>query len=143
MTQFTAPLNVGGLDSDDRTGQAYLVQQTTLTSQHNAANPAKFLLPNGANVIEYRVGVETPFAAGALVTAQRVQTYVGATANLVSEIAVSASGQYNMLRTPTAGGNHSVLRNVSATISTFVSTKALASAATLGQGMLTVHYLVP
>ena len=96
-----------------------------------------FNLPTGANITDILVDVEAPFAAGALVTAQRVSIGVGGT--LITEIGVSASGRYNALETAT--DDTSALRNVTAAVSAFVSTKALASAATAGQGMLTVKYI--
>lgn len=171
MTTFTGPLDVKALDSQvtaarinvsgsatfqegatfgtkiqsgaaGQRGTAILVQRATLAATNSAGSPAQFVLPSGSDIIGYYVDVETPFAAGALVTAARVNLRVGASANVISEVAVSASGRYDLLSGTTPGGaDTSLLRNVTATVMAFVSTKALASALTAGQAMTTIVYV--
>ncbi len=129
---FVGPVTIG-------LGSVIQAQRTTVLSQNSATNPATIVLPSGSDAIDFLIDVEIPFAAGALVTAQRVNIRTGVTANVIAEIGVSASGRYDALGA--TGTDHSLLRNITATIAAFVSTKALASAATLGQAMLTVKYV--
>ena len=121
-----------------------LAQAATIVAINSAGNPVTFSIPSGADVKNIWIDMEAPFASG-VVTANRVTTYIGGTgvsaASLISEIAVSASGQYNLLRTTTVAGNHTLLRNVTTTVHAFQSMKATDSAATAGQGILTVHYI--
>jgi len=126
-------------------GFIQLVQTATLISSHSAGAPATFSFPANSDIQAIYLDIEAPFLAGTMNTAQRIGTYIGGTgvsaASLVSEIGVSASGQYNLLRTPTVAGNHTLLRNVALTLNVFASTKALASAATAGQGMISIMYI--
>lgn len=124
-------------------GTAIVAQRATLAAINSAGNPVKFLLPTGSDIIDYKLDLEIPLDS-AIVTAQRIYTYNGSAAQAISEIGVSASGRYDLLGGTTPGGNSTALiRNVRNTVETFTSTKALASAATVGQGMLTIVYLVP
>ena len=140
-TTFSGPVRTGvDTGTGSRTiGTLVAAQRATVHAQNSAGNPVTMVLPSGSDAIDFLIDVEIPFAAGALVTAQRVNIRTGVTANVIAEIGVSASGRYDALTV--TGANHSLIRNITATIAAFVSTKALASAATLGQAMLTVKYV--
>lgn len=140
-TTFSGPLRTGKDtgNSSSTIGTVEVIQQATVVAQNSAGNPVLFTLPSGSNITDILVDVETPFAAGALVTAQRMDIRVGGT--LITEIGVSASGRYSVLDAGLGTDGTDALRNVTAVVSAFASTKALASAATVGQAMLTVKYI--
>lgn len=138
MTTFTGPIKSKGLDTDARTGEVQLIQRATVGAINSAGNPVTFSLPNPSDVLDFVVTVETPFAAGALVTAANVQFSAAGDATLGIVVA-SASGTYRL--STTVGGNAAQLRGVATTVEAFVSTQSLASALTVGQAMLTVVYV--
>ena len=140
-TTFAGPIRTGndtGASSSRTVGTVIAAQRVTVDSTNSAGAPATMLLPAGADVIDYLVDVETPFAAGALVTAQEFSISHGA--SLVTNVVVSASGRYDAIASGTKT-NSALLRNVTTTVEAFVSTQSLASAATVGQAMLTVKYV--
>lgn len=127
-------------------GRTVLTQEVTVLAINSAANPAQITLPSGAILLNAYVDVEAPFAAGALVTAFVVNLFLGASdtasaANTIAEISVSASNRYNLITGDEIGANLSLLRNITGTVKSFVSGKALATAATAGQAMLRLLYV--
>lgn len=140
-TTFSGPVRTGlntGIPKTSTIGTVIAAQRVTVDSSNSAGAPATMLLPSGSDVIDYLVDVETPFAAGAMVTAQEFSITHGGT--LVTNVVVSASGRYDAIDDGTKT-NSALLRNVTTTVEAFVSTQSLASAATAGQAMLTVFYV--
>lgn len=140
-TTFSGPVRTGvdtGVAATRTIGTVIAAQRVTVDSSNSAGAPATMLMPSGVDVIEYLVDVETPFAAGAMATAQEFSISHGA--SLVTNVVVSASGRYDAIDDGTKT-NTALLRNVTTTVEAFVSTQSLASAATVGQAILTVIYL--
>lgn len=140
-TNFSGPVKTGkdtGVSSTRTVGTVIAAQRVTVDSSNSAGAPATMLLPSGADVVDYLVDVEAPFAAGALATAAEFSISHGST--LVTNVVVSASGRYDAIDDGTKTDTSS-LRNVTATVEAFVSTQSLASALTAGQAMLTVYYV--
>lgn len=140
-TNFSGPIKTGkdtGVDSTRTIGTVIAAQRVTVLSSNSAGAHATMLIPSGADVVDYLVDVEIPFAPGALATAAELSVLHGST--LVTNVTVSASGRYDAIEGGTKT-NTASLRNVTSTVEAFVSTQSLASALTVGQAMLTVFYV--
>lgn len=119
------------------TGIVLLVTRATIIQSHTAAAPLSVKLPNGSDIIDFKIDVEQPFetAAGATAVAVRAS---GANALTFFEIPVSASGRYDLGNTTTRGR---AFRNVSATIEAHVSVQGSNTAMSAGQAILSVIYV--
>ena len=118
-----------------------LVTQATLHTINSGANPVTFSLPTGANLVEAYVDLEIPFATGSVVTAHRVNLNLAGSADApLAEIGVSASGRYDFLGVMARATQ---LRNITATVEAFTSSKSTTTATDTGQAMLTLVYTRP
>ena len=118
-------------------GTALLVQSATIAANTTAGAPATFALPSGADIIDFKVSVEIPFATGAGVTAANIE--VSAAAGLTMAIVpVSASGTY---RPALIAGDTASFRNVIVVIEAHVSIQGSPTAITVGQAMLSLTYI--
>lgn len=122
-------------------GTAVMVQRTTILANSSAGAPKTIKLPNGSDIVNMTVDVETPFQTAAGVTACNVE--VSAAGGLaIAHFVVSASTtRYGLETANAAVFTGSALRNVTATIEAHVSVQASNSALSAGQGMLTVTYI--
>lgn len=140
MTTFTGPIKSKALDTDARTGEVVLVQRATIAAVNSAGNPITFSLPNPSDVVDFKVSVEIPFAAGALVTAVNIEVS-GAGGSTIVTIPVSASGMYGISDRATGVGAATSWRNVSVDVEAHASVQALATALTIGQGIASIMYI--
>jgi hypothetical protein len=139
MTTFTSPLKVKGYDTESATGHVVLTQRATLAANTTAGGPKTFTLPAGADIIDFKINVEIPFATAAGATAANVEISAagGSTLAIVN---VSASGTYGA---GLIAGAAASFRNVTAVIEAHVSLQATTTVISAGQAMLSVIYTAP
>ena len=118
-----------------------LAQRVTIDSTHSTGARLSVSLPPNADLIDFLVDVEIPFAAGALATAAEIEASIVASAALLLVVPVSATGRYNALDDPSSILNIAQLRNIQTTIEIYQSTQSLASAMTVGQAIITIRYV--
>lgn len=121
-------------------GYAVLSQRVTIAANTTAGAPATISLPSGADIVDFFVDVEVPFATAAGATAATVHMS-GANASTIAVMRVSASTTRYGAWTNADSFNGSTLRNVTATIEAHASIVGSATAMTAGQAMLTVLYV--
>lgn len=134
---FAGPLTLG---PSGQTGLAVLVQRTTIAANVTAGAPAIIVLPAGSDIVDITYDVEIPFATAVGVSACNLEISAAGGVQIAVIRTTASTTRYGLTSNADAFNGGS-LRNVTATIEAHASIVGSNTAMTVGQGMLSIHYV--